>query len=251
MRVLFGFLLFCGAFGQAHAQCPATQVENTVVVRTVVDGDTIRLADNRLVRLIGINTPEIFHDQRPAQPLAYQAKRFLESLIGSSRRVAVQLGMEKEDRHGRLLAHVYLPDGTNVQQSLLQSGLAWWVAVPPNIRLLECYKKAEQVAKLKQLGIWGEVYFEPRQASKPQALQPGFQLLQGKVEDIKKRGKNLWLIFNDSVALRIAQTDLHNFNVKRIDALKGENLLVRGWAYKRKNRTVLRVRHPAVLQVIE
>jgi hypothetical protein len=43
-------------------------------VRWVDDGDSIVLQDGRHVRYIGINAPEIQHDDRPAEPFGYKAK---------------------------------------------------------------------------------------------------------------------------------------------------------------------------------
>ena len=45
----------------AHALCPAPGKLPQAKVQRVVDGDTLRLADGRNVRLIGLNAPELAH----------------------------------------------------------------------------------------------------------------------------------------------------------------------------------------------
>ncbi len=46
-----------------------------VTVRRVNDGDTVELTDGRLVRYIGINTPEIDHALDVAEPFGFAARR--------------------------------------------------------------------------------------------------------------------------------------------------------------------------------
>ena len=75
--LLVALLLFdVGPVGAAFATSPATEdcpvdrIDEFVKVRQVFDGDTILLMDGRKVRLLGINSPELEHDDRPAEPLA-------------------------------------------------------------------------------------------------------------------------------------------------------------------------------------
>ena len=60
------------AWGQARTE--------TATVRHVVDGDSVILADDRPVRLIGINAPEFGRDGRPDEPLAVAARERLREL---------------------------------------------------------------------------------------------------------------------------------------------------------------------------
>ena len=50
-------------------------------VRWVNDGDTIVLMDDRQVRYIGINAPEIGHADKKAEPYGYTAKNFKFTLL--------------------------------------------------------------------------------------------------------------------------------------------------------------------------
>ncbi|MGD8706443.1 MAG: thermonuclease family protein, partial [Syntrophobacterales bacterium] len=45
-------------------------------VRWVDDGDTILLAGGERVRYLGINTPEVANQDKPAEPFANEAKAF-------------------------------------------------------------------------------------------------------------------------------------------------------------------------------
>src|SRR3989338_6623699 len=59
----------------AQAFCPLQPDLSEVRVRQVVDGDTLKLADGRSVRLIGLNTPELGRKGRSAEPGAQAAQR--------------------------------------------------------------------------------------------------------------------------------------------------------------------------------
>ena len=244
-------VLFCSP-GYAGSACLAPIIDETVGVQSVVDGDTIRLRNKKLVRLLGINTPEIGYDGADSQPLAQAAREFLQSQLKPHQRVGLVYGEEKHDRHGRYLAHVFVADGDsyrNVQQLLLENGLAFWVAIAPNTRFLNCYQAAEAKAAKARLGIWREAYFEPKNAADIDALAAGFQLLQGKISATFETKKFFWLKFNDAVALRIAHKDIHNFDQTELAALKGKTVVARGWAFKHKNRLTMQISHRAAVSV--
>ena len=93
-------------------------------VKWVHDGDTISLTDGRHIRYIGINAPEIDHDNKKAEPFGYQAKKYNEKLV-LSKRIRLDLDKEDYDRYGRLLAYVFLTDGTFVNNALIKNGYAY------------------------------------------------------------------------------------------------------------------------------
>jgi micrococcal nuclease len=45
-----------------------------VTVKRINDGDTVQLADRRLVRYIGVNAPEINHEHNTAEPFGFEAR---------------------------------------------------------------------------------------------------------------------------------------------------------------------------------
>ena len=239
-------LFYCGA---SQAACRAPSIDDHVSVQAVVDGDTIRLSNQKLVRLIGINTPEIHYDGTESEPLAQAAKEFLNTLLKNHQTVGLVYGDEIQDRHGRRLAHVFLDAEQNVQEMLLENGLAFWVAIPPNTRFLTCYQAAEAKAKQRKDGIWGETYFQPKNAAQPNTITPGFQRLQGTIIAAFEGKNSFWLKFNNTVALRIAQKNMHNFQMSELTALKGKTVTVRGWVYKHKNHLTMLVSHPDVIEL--
>lgn len=256
-RILLCVVLFAAAYANvAAANCPHPPIDEYVSVQSVVDGDTIRLGDRTLVRLIGINTPEIGYDGAQSQPLALAAKRFLDEVLAKHERVGLVYGAERHDRHGRWLAHVFVQDDDgdqpiqrNVQQLVLEQGLGFWVAVAPNTRFLACYQAAEAKAKTAKIGVWREAFFNPKNAADTQSLQPGFQFLQGTVTAVFDTRRYFWLKFNDTVALRISHKDIHNFQHAHLKDLEGKTVTARGWMFKYKKRLTMSVSDPAAIAV--
>lgn len=88
----------------------------------VVDGDTIKI-DGTRIRLLDIDTPEIFHPRCPAErQRGQEARRRLEALIAGAARAQL-VGDGARDKNGRPLAHLIV-DGRDVGTALMAEGLA-------------------------------------------------------------------------------------------------------------------------------
>ncbi len=125
-------------------------------VTHVTDGDTIRvLIDGRRerVRYIGIDTPETRHSRRGPQPFADEATEANRRLV-AGRQVRLVLDASERDRYGRLLAYVYLRDGTFVNARLVEEGFARVLTVPPNVRHAALFRKLEARARRSGRGLW-------------------------------------------------------------------------------------------------
>lgn len=87
-----------------HSQLPAGAEKYSV--RNVYDGDTLTLVDERRVRLLGIDTPEI----KENQPYAQEAKAYTKDRCHKKDIwLSYEPGGDKEDHYGRLLAFVWVP----------------------------------------------------------------------------------------------------------------------------------------------
>ena len=69
------------------------------------------------IRLNGIDAPE------KGQPFTNGAKQFV-SELAFDREVRVET--KGQDRYGRTIGDVFLPDGRNLNQEIVKAGLAWW-----------------------------------------------------------------------------------------------------------------------------
>lgn len=213
----------------------------------MVDGDTLRLRDGRNLRLIGINTPELGRDGRPDAPGGRAATQALRALIGPSARLALRNGTESQDRHGRLLAHAFLPDGRNLTAELLAAGLGYAVVVPPNEWAQDCYFALERRARARALGLWDTEAAIPAGDAGRLQLR-GFARVRGRIERIGRGRETLWLNLPGGVEVKLSRADAARFNDPPIEALQGREVIVRGWWHPHRGRLRTRLRHPAMLE---
>lgn len=138
---LFGVLAAAAAPGQ--------------LVERVVDGDTIIVEDVGRVRLIGVDTPETVHPNRPVEFFGKEASAFTKRLL-EGKQVRLEYDQERQDRYGRTLAYVYLADGTFVNAEIIRRGYGHAYTRFP-FRHMEAFRQFEREARDNRRGLWGEV----------------------------------------------------------------------------------------------
>jgi micrococcal nuclease len=125
------------------------------IVADVVDGDTVRIEGGTLVRLIGIDTPEVSGPYRDEECFGREASRRTTALIPRGTKVRLVFDVEHRDRYDRLLAYVHrLSDGLFVNTSLVRDGYAGALTVPPNVRYADRFRRLQREAREKQRGLW-------------------------------------------------------------------------------------------------
>lgn len=133
-----------------------TSAQNWVAVRWVADGDTIVLTDGRHVRYIGIDTPEVSHENRRAEPMGEAAKAFNRKLL-QGKRMRLETGRETKDHYGRTLAYVVREDGLFVNAELLRQGFAHVLYQFPNTERAGELLAAQRDAMAQGRGIWQRI----------------------------------------------------------------------------------------------
>ena len=137
---------FIAAAGYSSAQTWYT-------VKWVNDGDTIVLTNGWRVRYIAINAPEIDHENQKAQPYGYKARSFNKKLV-LSQKIGLEFDEERRDRYGRLLAYIFLEDGSFLNSRLLENGLAYYLHRRPNVKYDKRLMKTQQEAMKFRKGLW-------------------------------------------------------------------------------------------------
>ncbi len=152
-RVIIFLAVFFWAFSAgAHKQ-------EIHFVRWVIDGDTIVIETGEKVRYASINAPEIAHDDEPGEPFGKEALKANIALV-KNKTVLLEFAKQDRDRFGRLLAYVFLLNGTFVQESLIKQGLAFVCYNPPNTKYFERLLQIQQQAIKEKKGLWGGDYFK-------------------------------------------------------------------------------------------
>ena len=122
-------------------------------VKWVIDGDTVVLVDGQKVRYIGINAPELAHDDHRAEPYGEASKRF-NALLVNRKKVRLEFDKERFDRYHRLLAYVFLKNATFVNAEMLTNGYAYFLRKRPNLKYDEILLQAQRSAMSARRGIW-------------------------------------------------------------------------------------------------
>jgi micrococcal nuclease len=143
----------------AQTASVATIASSTYPVVRVVDGDTIVIKKDGKdvkVRLIGINTPETVDPRRPVQCFGKEASNKAKALLtpGLMVGVAGDPSQDAYDKYGRLLAYVYLPDGSLFNEYMIAEGYAYEYTYDVPYRYQKEFKAAEAAAKAAGKGLW-------------------------------------------------------------------------------------------------
>jgi endonuclease YncB( thermonuclease family) len=121
------------------------------------DGDTIQVDMNgktETLRFVGVDTPETHDPRKAVQCYGPEASAYTKKLIGNSRvRLASDPDSTNRDRYDRLLRYVYLPDGTLVNENLIQNGYGFYYPYFPFTKSAQ-FDHDEQTAKAANKGLW-------------------------------------------------------------------------------------------------
>jgi micrococcal nuclease len=129
-------------------------------VSRVVDGDTLKVdiaGRTDAVRVIGLDTPESVKPGTPVECFALrasaEAKRLLP--VGAAVRLQADPTQAVRDRYGRVLAHVWLPDGTLYAERMIRGGFGihYVYGGVPSIYASRL-AAAEIAARVALTGLW-------------------------------------------------------------------------------------------------
>ena len=115
------------------------------------DGDTFWLSGIGKVRLIGVDTPEVYGE---VECYGREASAFVKRLLPLGTRVTYSLDVEERDRYGRALAYVYTADGRFLNLLLVRRGYAQPLTIPPNDRFADRFVAAARRARSRRVGLW-------------------------------------------------------------------------------------------------
>ena len=153
MQILITVTLAAVAAIQTPSIAARLLRSESVLVRSVIDGDTIDVATVGRVRLLGIDAPEIGRGFDTSAPFAREARDRLTQLV-LHRWVRLEQDGATHDVYNRHLAYVMTEDGLCVNVALVREGLARISARLPLTRLTEL-QRAEADARAFRRGMWG------------------------------------------------------------------------------------------------
>ncbi|MCX7426617.1 MAG: thermonuclease family protein [Planctomycetia bacterium] len=140
-------------YGDAEPSRPESLAEDAYQVQRVVDGDTLLLANEARIRLIGADTPETVKPNWPVEPWGPEATEFTKQFVAGGE-VWLRFDRERQDRYGRFLAYVWVGDRM-LNEELIRAGLAKAeMGFRYSSSMKTRFRRAEQEARAAQRGIW-------------------------------------------------------------------------------------------------
>jgi len=245
-----------GGRGARAADCPAEHLDlgPSITIQAVAADGTLREVGGREIRLAGINLPRAAFGHEPADPLAEEARRVLNTLT-TNQKLTTYLVPKRRDRYDRLLAHPCLEGGRWLQALLLEQGLAM-VATTRDTALLAAEMLAiEKAARSKNTGIWKERSFRVRNPHETRRDIDTYQIVEGRVVAavvIKGRAYlNFGPDWRTDFTFSIAPRDRRRFERQGIDLedLGGRRVRGRGWVTLR-NGPMIELTHPEQLEIL-
>ncbi|MGP9725409.1 thermonuclease family protein [Corynebacterium sp. AOP40-9SA-29] len=142
---------------EPQSLCEIGSCEDFTVDR-VIDGDTVDVATDggtvKRVRVLGIDTPETVHPDKPVECMGPEASAIASELAPAGVRVTLVTdeAADDVDDYDRQLAHVVVGE-TNLGAEMLARGLAHTTSFPHSLK--DHYTGLQDAAEHNHLGLWG------------------------------------------------------------------------------------------------
>ncbi len=151
--------------GEVQPEADLIKMENVIQVegevKAIYDGDTISVlldgGGEEVVRLVGINAPEMNGPNANPEPFALEAKSLLDKTLG--KHVTLLISSDERfqrDNYGRLLC-VVVYEGENLNAALLSEGLARRMFFRNSMLNFPAWEDLEVKARSKRKGIWSNL----------------------------------------------------------------------------------------------
>ena len=156
VRGLFALLIVISAAVAIVAGSAASPPGQIYRIDHVADGDTVDLTNGQRIRLVQIDTPEVYgHPECFGRQASAETKRLLPA--GTPVRLLPEPATDRVDQYGRLLRYVIrAADGLNVNLRLVADGAAApYFYDGRRGRFAARIELLARQARARRLGLWG------------------------------------------------------------------------------------------------
>jgi endonuclease YncB( thermonuclease family) len=227
-----------------------------VMVAALIDGETIRLGDGRIIRLAGVVR------DRTGFAHAKAGRQFNDGVLALAlnRRARLKLVERRADRYGRWRAHVFVQGEPQIwlQARMVASGSARVSAFRDDAQCAKALLVLEQAARGAGLGLWAKPKFGIRRAHDTARLNGDintFQIVEGRIRQVARRRKRIYFNFGadwrQDFTATIAPGQKRYF-IKSgldLDALQGKMVRVRGWVIS-QDGPMIGLAHPMQIELV-
>lgn len=144
--------LFVASIVSDYPELKDKEYEVTTIKR-IVDGDTFVTSSGQKVRMIGMNTPEVFGE---AQYYGQEASDFSKQQL-ENKTVYLFKDVSDTDKYDRLLRFVFIKDDPIMfNETLIVEGYANTMSLPPDVLYTKRFSLLKSEAQDSQVGLWGK-----------------------------------------------------------------------------------------------
>lgn len=148
------------------------EIQISTVVK-VIDGDTVALDNGKVVRYLGIDTPENPGDKNQ-ECYALNASIANKELVEGEKVLLIK-DISETDRYGRLLRYVWTLDDNGrkdvfVNEELIKKGYATASFYSPDVRYDQEFRLDEIEAKEAGLGLWNACFDVKKESDEKKSL---------------------------------------------------------------------------------
>ena len=224
------------------------QAAEALAVARVLSGDSILLADGRVVRLLAVKAPD-------AVALAESSRQALQDWLGQRKATMTQEGT---DRYGRVTAMVRAEDNTQetAQAAMVRAGQVFVFPPLGAAEELAALLKLESAARTARRGLWADALYADLAPDGERIAAGRFVFVRGTIRDAARVKNKVYLNFGadwrTDFTAQIASKDLRLFKKAGLDplTLKGRTVRVRGVAQPMFG-PMIALTQPAQLEILE
>jgi micrococcal nuclease len=233
---LIVFVLFSEGFIQDEQERDSSVQESGLVV-TVYDGDTVKVRfknkQEKKVRLIGIDAPEIENLREEVKFRAQIAKRFAFFYL-YKKTVKLSYDWEREDKYGRLLAYIWTEKQGLFNKFILSEGFAEAYLFFPFKYKAE-FIEAEKEARKLEKGLWKKGPYPSIPVSEVRAYLGKLLSVKYTCSRMQTKGKFVFLYSSgEEFSALIPRENVSFF--PEIDSFRGKALIVTGFLEEYKGK---------------
>ncbi len=97
--------------------------------------------------------PRLITQWGGVEPYGMEAAEANRKLV-DGKTVRLEFDVQQFDKYGRILAYIYLEEGTFVNAWLVENGYAVVMTIPPNVKHQELFLKLQREAREVRRGLW-------------------------------------------------------------------------------------------------
>ncbi len=230
----------------------------TAEVISIIDPQTVQLHDGRIIRLSGIDFPDLqIHE---AGDFSVTSVKVLKDMLlnqGVNIYQTKKSDWGRTNRMGHDIAHLErIKDQIWVQGTMVSLGLARVRTTKRTPEMAKQLYDLEIAARKNKLGLWEVEDYSILTPGGAKNRADSYQIIEGRIESAALKSNRIYLNFGkdwrSDLTVSIPPADKRAFSKVGLDPLGwgGKTLRVRGWL-EEYNGPYIEINHPQAVEILE